>query len=205
MGGPERLDGRNGQIWRSYISGATQERIAAEHGISRQRVSQVLDEVRAGIPAEARSDAAVVDLERLDALLTGVMPAALAGDTGAVRAVLAVLERRAKMLRLDLDEPLRISFEKHLDDQGQLIADAIGAAFDAVPQLSHEQRVAATSAAMAKLLGEPLPEPPAAAAPVVPEVPGRDLVAEYRRFCEAEGIDPDEVDDGEEDRDDDGE
>lgn len=195
-----RLEGRNGEIWRAYVLGRTQESIAAEHGISQQRVSQVLTAVRESIPADARTDAALLDLERIDLLLSGVMPAAVAGDVQATRAVLAVLERRARMLRLDLEEPLRISFEKHLDGQGQLVADALGAALDAVPGLSHEERVAATLAAQAKLLGE---DPPAAPAVVPPVEEKPDLMDDYRKFCEAEGIDPDE-DDDEEDDDDDG-
>lgn len=202
MAEPERLDGRNGAIWRAYVLGRTQEAIAEEHGVSQQRISQVLAEVRAGIPGDARTDAALVDLERLDVLLSGVMPAAVAGDVQATRAALAVLERRARMLRLDLDEPLRISFERHLDDQGSLLADAIGAALDAVPGLSHEQRVAALTAAQCTLLGEDPPAP--VAAPSVEE-PEPDLMDDYRRFCEAEGIDPDEDQDDEDGDGDDGE
>lgn len=197
MARPERLEGRDGQIWRAYILGRTQEAIAAEHGISRQRVGQVLEEIRAGIPPRDRVDAALVDLERLDALLSGVMPAALAGEVQATRAALQVLERRAKMLRLDLDEPLKISFERHLDDQGQLLADAIGAVLDALG-LDHEQRVFALGVAQAKLLGEEVPASPAAAAPVEGKP---DLMADFRRFAEREGFDPDE----DEEEDDDGE
>ncbi|GGK65487.1 hypothetical protein [Streptomyces flaveus] len=200
MAGPERLEGRNGRIWRAYILGATQEAIAAEHDISRQRVGQVLEEIRSSIPAADRADAALVDLERLDVLLSGVMPAAIAGDTQAARAVLAILERRAKMLRLDLEEPLRVTLERRLDLEGALIGEALGAALDAVPQLSHEQRVAALTAAQAKLLGE---EPPAPAAPAPVEESKPDLMDDYRKFCEAEGIDPDEDDDQEDDDDDD--
>jgi hypothetical protein len=197
---PERLEGRDGQIWRAYILGATQERIAGEHGVSRQRVGQILGEVRASIPAEARSDAALLDLERLDLLLSGVMPAAVAGDTGATRAALAVLERRARMLRLDLDEPLKISFERHLDDQGELLADTIGAVLDAL-DLSQDQRLFALATAQASLAGGPLPEP-APAAPVVAEEPKRDLMDDFRKFAEREGFDPGDLDDDQEDGDD---
>jgi transcriptional regulator with XRE-family HTH domain len=207
MAGPERLDGRDGQVWRAYVLGRSQEAIEGELGITKQRVSQILGEIRASIPAADRNDAALVDLERLDALLSGVMPAAVAGDTQAARAALAVLERRARMLRLDLDEPLRISFEKHLDDQGEMLADALGAALDAVPELSHEQRVAALTAAQAKLLGE---EPPDRAT-VSNETDGElEVDAEqarreqqFRALMEADGVDADEllaeVDDEEED------
>lgn len=194
MAGPERLEGRDGQVWRAYILGRTQEAIAAEHGISQQRVSQILSEIRSSIPATDRADAALVDLERIDMLLSGVMPAAVAGDTQAARAVLAILERRARMLRLDLEEPLRITLARHLDDQGELLADTIGAVLDAL-DLSHEQRMHALATAQAKLLGEPLPEVPA---PVVEESEKPDLLEDFRRFAAENGFDPDE-DDGQED------
>lgn len=199
MAGPERLHGRDGAIWRSYLLGRTQEAIAAEHNISQQRVSQILAEVRASIPEDARTDAALVDLERLDLLLGGVLPAAVAGDVQATRAALAVLERRAKMLRLDLEEPLKVALERRLDAEGTVIAGALGAVLDAL-DLGHEQRVFALSVAQAALLGEDPPAAPSAAAPV--EEPGRDLTAEYRAWCEREGVDPDEDDDLEDDDDD---
>lgn len=196
---PERLEGRDGQIWRAYLLGATQERIAAEHGISRQRVGQVLEEIRSSIPAADRADAALLDLERLDMLLSGVMPAALDGDVQATRAVLSVLERRARMLRLDLDEPLRVSLERRLDLEGAVVGEALGAALDAVPELSVEQRIAALTAAQSRLLGEDPPARVPSSAPVAR--PGKDLMDDYRKFCEAEGIDPDEDEDGDEDDD----
>ena len=37
----DRLAGRDGVIWKAYVSGATQEAIANEHGISRERVRQI--------------------------------------------------------------------------------------------------------------------------------------------------------------------
>jgi transcriptional regulator with XRE-family HTH domain len=46
-----RLDGRNGAIWRQYtIYRRTQEEIAEEFGISQTSVSQIIAEIRAGIP-----------------------------------------------------------------------------------------------------------------------------------------------------------
>lgn len=51
----DRLADRNGAIWRAYVSGATQEAIAAEHGISRERISQILTKIRDTIPDEDRT------------------------------------------------------------------------------------------------------------------------------------------------------
>lgn len=168
MAETERLDGRDGAIWSAYVGGATQEAIAAEHGITQQRVSQVLAEVREGLSEAERLDAALLAHERAQALLAAVWPAAMAGDTKAVHAALKVLERQAKALGTDAEEPLKVSFERHLDSQGQLVAEALGAALS-VLGLSEEQRELAGRAAQAALLGEELPAPvstPAVGEPV---------------------------------------
>jgi hypothetical protein len=198
MARPERLEGRDGAIWTAYVGGATQETIAAEHGISRQRVGQVLDEVRATIGDTARMDAALLAQERTDALLAAVWPAAMSGEPKAVGAALRVLERQAKALGTDAVEPLRVTLERRLDLEGDVVANALGAALD-VLQLDEPQRQLAVQAALARLSGEPLPEPMPVA---VEEEPGKDLMADYRAFCEAEGIDPDEDQDDDEDDDD---
>jgi predicted transcriptional regulator len=160
MAETERLDGRDGKIWSSYVGGASQDAIAAEHGISQQRVSQVLAEVREGIGGAERIDAALLAQERAHALLAAVWPAAMSGDTKAVHAALKVLERQARALGTDATEPLKVSFERHLDDQGALVAEALGAALN-VLGLSPDQRELAGRAAQAALLGEELPTPPA--------------------------------------------
>lgn len=164
MAETERLEGRDGAIWSAYVAGSTQDAIAAEHGISQQRVSQVLAEVREGLSAEERLDAALLAHERVRALLAAVWPAATGGDVKAVHAALKVLERQAKALGTDASEPLRVTFERHLEDQGQLVASALGAALG-VLGLSEEQRELAGRAAQAALLGEELPP----AVPVVDE------------------------------------
>lgn len=195
-----RLDGRAGQIWSAYVGGSTQEAIAAEHGVSQQRISQVPAEVRESIGDAARMDAALLAQERADALLAAVWPAAMGGDPRAVGAALRVLERLAKAAGTDAVEPLRVTLERRLDLEGALIGEALGAALDAVPELSHEQRVAALTAAQAKLLGEELPAP---LAPVVDEEPEPDLMEDFKRFAEREGFDPDGLDDEEDGGDDD--
>lgn len=190
-----RLEGRAGVIWAAYVGGATQEAIAAEHGVSQQRVSQVLAEVRESIGEGPRMDAALLAQERADALLAAVWPAAMAGDAKAVGAALRVLERLAKAMGTDAVEPVKVSLERRLDLEGELVATVLGTALDAVPGLSHEQRVAALTAAQSALLGEEVPPASAAAAAVpVVEESGRDLTAEYRAWCEREGVDPDEDD-----------
>lgn len=148
-----RLHGRDGEIWRAHLHGHTQERIATDKGISQQRVSQIIREIRAAIPQSNKIDAALDDLERLDLVLTGLMPAAEAGDTKAAGAVLRIIERRAKALGTDATEPLSIVLERHRDLEGQLVADALAAALD-VLGLTPEQRVAALGAAQQRLLDD---------------------------------------------------
>lgn len=202
-----RLDGRAGAIWTAYVGGATQEAIAAEHGISQQRVSQVLAEVREGIGDTARMDAALLAQERADALLAAVWPAAMGGEPKAVGAALRVLERQAKALGTDAVEPLRVTLERRLDLEGALLGEALGAALDAVVGLTQEQRVAAFTAAQGALLRVAGEEPPAVSpAPVAAPEPveeKRDLEADFRRFAVENGFDPDEDDDQEDDGDDD--
>ncbi len=190
-----RLEGRAGLIWTSYVGGATQAAIAAEHGISQQRVSQVLDEVRATVGDTARMDAALLAQERADALLSAVWADAMAGDVRAVTAALRVLERLARSLGTDAPEPVSVSLERRLDVESDVVVDAVVAAVE-VLGLGEDSRVLALQAAQAKLLGEPAPEPAPPAAPAVEEP---DLMEDFRRFAEREGFDPDGLGDDEDD------
>jgi hypothetical protein len=202
MAKPERLEGRDGQIWTAYVGGATQEVIAAEHDISRQRVGQVLDEVRATIGDSARMDAALLAQERTDALLAAVWPAAMDGEPRAVGAALRVLERQAKALGTDAAEPIAVTFERHVDDQGQLVATALRAAFDAL-ELSPEQQAWAAYAASTALYESagqdppadaprPPPRPSSPAAPVeVPVDPRAGMEQRLRGLVADEDVDVD--------------
>lgn len=52
-----RLEGRNGEVYRKHIIyGWTQERCAEHFGISQERVSQIVRDVRAGIPEDSKAD-----------------------------------------------------------------------------------------------------------------------------------------------------
>lgn len=64
----ERLAGRNGQIWRDWVGGRTQESLAAEHGISQPRVSEIIRQVRDSIPEVKREEEVQRSLEMLDQL-----------------------------------------------------------------------------------------------------------------------------------------
>ncbi|MFI9170508.1 hypothetical protein [Streptomyces lincolnensis] len=98
-----------------------------------------------------------------------------------------------------VDAGVMVALERRLDVEGEVVADALAAVLD-VLDLDHDQRVLALTTAQARLSGDPLPEAPAR---VVEEpVGGPDLMADFREFCAAEGVDPDGLDD-EEDGDDD--
>lgn len=69
----DRLTGRNGLIWRDYCGGRTQAHLAAEHGISQQRVSEIIQAVRDGITAETREEEIQRSLEMLAELRAGAL------------------------------------------------------------------------------------------------------------------------------------
>lgn len=47
-----RLEGRNGDIWRWYVRGMTQEALAEKYEISQAQVSRIIAQVRESIPPE---------------------------------------------------------------------------------------------------------------------------------------------------------
>lgn len=60
----DRLEGRNGEVWRWFtIRGKTQEWIAQHYGISNQRVSQIIKEVRDAIPPIDKAELVQESLE----------------------------------------------------------------------------------------------------------------------------------------------
>lgn len=73
QGPQDRLEGRNGAIWRAHTSGQTQEAIAAEYGITQGRVSQILSAVRASLPVEDRADLVRREVDLLDRLRREVL------------------------------------------------------------------------------------------------------------------------------------
>lgn len=105
--------------------GMSFRRVAAELGCSPtgayRAAARALERVRA-IGQRFAEDTVQLELLRLDDLLSGVWPAATGGDPKAVRAVLAVMERRAKLLGLDAAEKI--------DVNGAVRIDAVQAALD---------------------------------------------------------------------------
>jgi hypothetical protein len=158
MGTPQddRLAGRDGDIWRGYCSGKTQEALAREFGISQSRISQIINEVRASIPEVDKAQAFQRELDFLDVLRVQAieianMPAApvtagkdgdvvLDPETGAVvrdyGGKLAAMDRAVKMHEryaklLGLEAPTKVDLS--MQEQNQQAAQA--AAADAMARL----------------------------------------------------------------------
>lgn len=132
MGNPHpKLEGRNGDIWRAYCNGATQEALAEKYGISQPRVAQIIAAVRAMIPEVDRTALVQQELDFLAANRHMAMELALADlppafdqkgnvlrddrgnvvrDTaGRVAAVKLALETQRDMRKLlGLDQPLKV-------------------------------------------------------------------------------------------------
>lgn len=68
-----RLEGRNGKIWQAFLRGQTQDAIAQRYGLSQPRVSQIIAEVRANIPAPVIADIAQVEADRVAELYAATM------------------------------------------------------------------------------------------------------------------------------------
>jgi hypothetical protein len=80
MARTDRLDGRNGRIYRQYLFGKTQAAIAEIHGISQERVGEIIRAVVASIPEEdlaARKKRALDQLDVLDDVMAEIMDSPL--------------------------------------------------------------------------------------------------------------------------------
>jgi hypothetical protein len=120
-----RLDGRNGAIWQAYCAGATQEALAEEYGISQPRVSEIIGQVRAELPAADLDEARARHVDFLDGIrrqaaeIAALPPAPAysngrpivdengrqvldyAGKLKAMETAVRIGERAAKLLGLD--------------------------------------------------------------------------------------------------------
>lgn len=91
-------------------SGASYTEIAAAIGLSRSHahrlVSLALADARESVATNA-DELRAEELSRLDALLSSLWAAARRGQLGAVDRVLKIMERRARMLNLDVQPAAR--------------------------------------------------------------------------------------------------
>jgi predicted transcriptional regulator len=92
------------RAWEMRLRGATQHEIADELKVSQPYVCALLAKAREEMIEQNRLDAGTATGEqvgRLDRMIAALTPAAEAGDVKAVSALLAVEDRRAKLLGLD--------------------------------------------------------------------------------------------------------
>lgn len=82
-------------------SGATYEQIGRALGKDKNNVRKDVLNAIAAIPREAAEEVLQLELLRLDGLWLGVWPKAKTGDVQAIRAAVAIMDRRAAYLGLD--------------------------------------------------------------------------------------------------------
>lgn len=150
----ERLTQRDGQVWQAYLRSESQESIARRLGISQQRVSQIIADCRASVPAETREDQVTRAVELLAVLRSTAMelvdadpvpaysngrPVLLedgrpamdhGGRLAAFDRVLKVEERAARLLGLDA------ATKADLTVSGTEVAAAQAVAADAAARLA---------------------------------------------------------------------
>jgi hypothetical protein len=98
---------RHVEVLQLRLEGLTFRQIGERLGFSEQRAHQLVTEELARLNAERAEQAAEVtrlELERLDALLAAVWDGASRGEVGAIDRVLAIMNRRAKVLGIDAPE-----------------------------------------------------------------------------------------------------
>jgi transcriptional regulator with XRE-family HTH domain len=61
-----KKEGRNGEVWRLYCQGVTQDALAERFQVSQARISQIVQEVRASIPEVDRAQLLMREVEFLD-------------------------------------------------------------------------------------------------------------------------------------------
>jgi hypothetical protein len=129
----DRLNGRDGDIWQAYIRGTTQPALAKRHGISQQRISQIIAEARAAVTVEQKEDQIARSLDLIGELRRQMMALVDAvpipaysngrpvldanghgvddhsGRLAAVDRVIKLEERAAKLL--GLDAPAKVQSE----------------------------------------------------------------------------------------------
>jgi hypothetical protein len=125
----DRLAGRNGDIWRAYITGRNQEWIGHHFGLSQQRVSQILTAVREALPDDEREDWRVIAVEAL------------------------------REVHADLVDLVRKPLPPTFSQRGDILRDETGSAIqDASERLATVDRMLRLQERMGRTLGTDAPE-----------------------------------------------
>lgn len=104
-----RLSARDQQIWDLYIGGKTQMMLAQQFDVSNQRISQILQEIRASLPPHDRQKTIDLRLDQIAQGVNGVMPGVISGDKDSIASWKILAEREAKLLGLDSAEKVELS------------------------------------------------------------------------------------------------
>jgi hypothetical protein len=94
--------------------GASYNEIGKAMGVSRERAFAIVKgelEKLAATVNEASEDVRRIELERLDAMQRKAFAKAVEGDTGAVDAVLRIMDRRAKLLGLNTPSEISMTHQ----------------------------------------------------------------------------------------------
>jgi hypothetical protein len=150
------LEGRNGEIWRRWCSGTTQEALAQEFDLSQSRVSEIIAAVRASIPPTDLDEARQKHVDMLNELTEMAVqiarkPARQKYSAGrpmfdadgspildeadklvALKTATAIAERGAKLLGLDAPAKVDVGISE------QAASAAAQAAGDALSRLHGE-------------------------------------------------------------------
>lgn len=93
---------------------------------------------------EPADDLRVLELDRLDVLLTGLWPKAINGDAPAVDRVLKIMERRASLLGLDAPRKVEQRIDLNIQEVAAEVASEFGVPVEAViaeaERVIHEAR-----------------------------------------------------------------
>jgi hypothetical protein len=93
---------RVSEILNKRFSGQSLRQIGEAEGVTPQAVSQLIQRALGQMPQQSVAEIRALEAGRLDELQNAVWPQAKAGDTQAVNCVLSIMQRRARLLGLDL-------------------------------------------------------------------------------------------------------
>lgn len=122
-----RLDARNRAIYLTYLSATPQVKIAEEHGLTQQQVSDIIAAERGMLPDADRAAISAEDLFRTEVMLHTAMERYLSGDSNEGKLALRLMEHRAKVIGSYAPEPLSVTVARGVDVSGTLVANATGA------------------------------------------------------------------------------
>lgn len=146
-------------------SGMRFNRIADEIGVSEAHVGRLF---RSGMARHTEVPAAEIkrlESDRLDDIQFGIWQAACNGNLRAIEQVLAIMERRAKLLGLDHSDKIAEGMLQIEQDKVRLLAVALNAALDAI-SITDQQR-ATVFQTLDRELSPTVSEAPAAVPAVV--------------------------------------